>query len=84
LSSTTAMDSVRPKYDSETLSASPSGGTATSPRAYAAAIIALPTRAERAALLEQVPEHLRGLVERHVRNHFARRASDKRGAGSAD
>ena len=53
------------------------GETDTSPRAYAFEIIKAPTRAERAALLALVPAHLRGLVETHVRIHFARRASER-------
>ena len=55
----------------------PNGATDTSPRVFAFEIISLQTRAERAALLALVPEHLRGLVECHVRCHFARKAHDK-------
>ncbi|WP_394243942.1 hypothetical protein [Halopseudomonas laoshanensis] len=38
-----------------------------SPRHYAAQIAALPTKAERQAALEQVPEEWRDLVKTHVR-----------------
>ena len=60
------------------------GETPTSPRAWASVIIKARTRTERNALLSQVPDNFRPIAETHVRNHFARRASDKRSQGSAD
>lgn len=38
------------------------------PRQYAAQIVALKSLDERRAALAQVPEHLRGLVRKHVEN----------------
>ena len=49
-----------------------SGGTSTSPRAYAFEIIQAKGRAERNRLLSLVPSHLQGLVKRHVTNHLER------------
>ncbi len=43
------------------------------PRQYAAEYVKLPTKRERAALLSQVPDNFRPIVESHVRNHFARK-----------
>lgn len=43
------------------------------PRQYAAEIIALRTKEERAAALARVPEHLRELTRRHVETEFDRR-----------
>lgn len=44
------------------------------PRHYAAEIIALPTRAARAAALDAVPEIIRDWVRHLVEDHFAKRA----------
>jgi len=44
------------------------------PRHYAAEIIALPTRAARAAALDTVPEIIRDWVRHLVEDHFAKRA----------
>lgn len=44
------------------------------PRHYAAEIIALPSREERAAALERVPEHLRPITRAHVEDYFFRRS----------
>lgn len=44
------------------------------PRQYAAEIIALPNKGERAAALDRVPEHLRDWVRGLVEDHFWRRA----------
>ncbi|TBV12771.1 hypothetical protein [Stutzerimonas kirkiae] len=44
----------------------------TSPRDYAAAILAEPSRERRAQLLDACPEHWRALVRCHVENGFAR------------
>lgn len=43
------------------------------PRHYAAEIEVMKTKEERAAALAEVPEHLQGLVETHVKNTFALR-----------
>jgi hypothetical protein len=40
------------------------------PRQYAAEIVALKTREERAQKLTEVPEHLRDLVKKHVTLFF--------------
>lgn len=44
------------------------------PRHYAAEIIALPTRAARAAALDAVPAIIRDWVRHLVEDHFAKRA----------
>lgn len=44
------------------------------PRHYAAEIIALPTRAARAAALDTVPAIIRDWVRHLVEDHFAKRA----------
>lgn len=49
------------------------------PHALAAAIIALPTREERAAALAKVPAAWRDLVRAHVIDHFWRKQSQRRG-----
>jgi hypothetical protein len=41
------------------------------PRVYARDICKLATRQERSRALENVPEHLRGMVKTHVVNTFA-------------
>ncbi|MBI3771429.1 MAG: hypothetical protein HY272_01800 [Gammaproteobacteria bacterium] len=50
------------------------------PRHYAAEIILMRTRAERAAALEKVPPEWLGLIEAHVRNHLARQRHRKAAA----
>ena len=60
----------------------PSGGTATSPRAYAFEIIKAQTRAERNRLLALVPQEWQGLVKRHVTNHWER--NRETGTGGRD
>ncbi len=67
MSSTTAMDSARTKSGSGTPSASPSGETATSPRAIAKAIFIEPDVSRQRELFAQCPEHLRKLVTSHVK-----------------
>ena len=42
------------------------------PRHYAADICLIKDRAERVAALENVPEHLRGIVISHVKTAFAK------------
>lgn len=44
------------------------------PRQYAAQIINLPTREERKAALERVPEEWREMTRKHVEIAFERRA----------
>jgi hypothetical protein len=48
------------------------------PRQYAAEIIALPTKEDRAAALLRVPEEWRPWVEFYVRDAFMRRACIRR------
>lgn len=43
------------------------------PREYVAEILALPTREERRAALNRVPNHLRPIVETHVRIAWEKR-----------
>ncbi|MFZ2452617.1 MAG: hypothetical protein WAW36_19080 [Methylovulum miyakonense] len=43
------------------------------PRHYAADIIALPTKEQRVAALNQVPEQWRDWVRAYVKDHFAKR-----------
>lgn len=47
------------------------------PRQWAAEIAAVASLAERRALLEQVPEHCRPLVEAHLKILWARRAAQR-------
>jgi methylphosphotriester-DNA--protein-cysteine methyltransferase len=47
------------------------------PRQYAAEIVALKTREERAQKLTEVPEHLRELVKKHVELTFKQRKTWK-------
>ena len=47
------------------------------PRQWAHEICQLPTREERRAHLNKVPEHLRAMVETHVRNAFGKMAEQK-------
>ena len=61
------MGSAKTKSGSETRSASPSGETATSPRAIAKAIFIEPDVSRQRAIFAQCPEHLRKLVRGHVR-----------------
>lgn len=51
------------------------------PNELAADIIALPTREERAQALENVPEHWRDLVRRHVIDYFWKKSHKKQGEG---
>ena len=43
------------------------------PRHYAEQILELQTREERNRALQQVPEHLQGIVRRHVENAFIKK-----------
>lgn len=49
------------------------------PRDWAAEIVELPTKEERRAALQRVPEHLQGMVKTHVQNTWTLRKQGGRG-----
>lgn len=50
-----------------------SGGAPKAPRQYAESILAIPDRHARHAALKEVPEHLRGWVQKLVEDAFAKK-----------